>query len=113
MRKIKIGHLGTKHDHSWGILQSIQKYPEVFELVGVVAEDVETQAVKSQMPQYAGVTWMTEEELFAVPDLEAVLVEGHEFDLVSAGQRCIDRGLHIHMDKPAGADIVAYEKLLD
>ena len=25
MRKIKIGHLGTKHDHSWGIFAPLKK----------------------------------------------------------------------------------------
>ena len=42
MKKIRIGHLGTYHDHSLGKLECILKYPDLFEVVGVVAESEET-----------------------------------------------------------------------
>ena len=61
---------------------------------------------------YGGIPIMTEEELFAVEGLELVLCEGYELDSVAAAQRCIDHGVHVHLDKPGGEDIKAYEKLL-
>lgn len=112
MRKIKVGHIGTLHDHSAGKLECIRKYPEVFEIVGIVAEDSGIKKARQKMKEYSGVKWMTENDLFASSDLDAVLVEGYELDLVNIAQRCIDRGLHIHLDKPAGDNIYAYEKLL-
>jgi len=112
MNRIKVGHIGTKHDHSRAKLEAIQKFPELFEVVGIVPEN-ETIAARMKNDQvYGSVPIMTEEELFAVPGLELVLLEGFELESVPAAQRCIDHGLHIHLDKPGGEDIEAYEKLL-
>ena len=41
MKKLRIGHIGTKHDHSVGKLDCVRKFPDVFEVVGVVEEDEE------------------------------------------------------------------------
>ncbi|HML49411.1 MAG TPA: Gfo/Idh/MocA family oxidoreductase, partial [Clostridia bacterium] len=43
---------------------------------------------------------------------DAVFCEGHELRSVSDAQKCIDRGMHVHLDKPGGTDIAAFEKLL-
>ena len=111
MGKIRIGHIGTLHDHSAGILPCVRKYPEIFEVVGVVPESRERWDEIKEMPAYAGLEAMSEDELFQ-KGIEAALIEGHEFSLVPAAQRCIDRGIHVHMDKPAGADLDAFESLL-
>ncbi len=112
MKRIKIGHLGTFHDHSCGKLLCIRKFPEVFELVGVVAENEEQKKKCMEMPSYQGVTWMSEEELFSVPGLSAVMVETDELSLIAQAQKCIDHGLHVHIDKPAGESINNFERLL-
>ena len=112
MEKIKVGHIGTRHDHSREKLRAIKKFPHLFEVVGIVPED-ETVAARIKNDEvYGGIPIMTEEELFAVEGLELVLCEGYELDSVAAAQRCIDHGVHIHLDKPGGIDIDAYEKLL-
>ncbi len=112
MKQIRIGHIGTLHDHSAGILPCVRKYPEFFEVVGVVAESEERRKEIEGMPAYAGLPFMTEEELFE-KGIDAALIEGHEFNLIPAARRCIDRGIHVHIDKPAGADLAAFEELLD
>ena len=42
MRPIKLGHVGTLHDHSSGKLECVKKCPELFEIVGIVAESPAT-----------------------------------------------------------------------
>lgn len=112
MERIKVGHIGTRHDHSRAKLDAIKKFPELFEVVGIVPENEEVAKSFVGDKVYGDVPVMTEEELFAVPDLKLVLCEGYELDSVAAAQRCIDHGVHVHLDKPGGEDIVAYEKLL-
>lgn len=112
MEKIKVGHIGTRHDHSRAKLEAIKKFPHLFEVVGIVPEDEKVAARIKNDAVYGGIPIMTEEELFAVPGLELVLCEGYELDSVAAAQRCIDHGVHIHLDKPGGEDIEAYEKVL-
>ncbi len=112
MQRIKIGHIGTKHDHSRAKLETVERCPDLFEVVGIVPESREIAERIQKDSVYAGVPVMTEEELFAVPGLKAVLVESFELDSVAAAQRCVDHGFSVHLDKPGGEDIGAYEKLL-
>ena len=112
MERIKVGHIGPRHDHSRAKLDAIKKFPELFEVVGIVPENEEVAKSFVGDKVYGDVPVMTEEELFATPGLKLVLCEGYELDSVAAAQRCIDHGVHVHLDKPGGEDIVAYEKLL-
>lgn len=111
MRKIRVGHIGTLHDHSAGILPCVRSFPETFEVVGLVPESPERYEEIKDMDAYKGVPVMTEEELFAA-GIDAALIEGFELDLVTAARRCVDRGIHVHIDKPAGADLGAFADLL-
>lgn len=111
MKKIKLGHIGTAHDHSQGKLDCVKKYPDIFEVVGIVEDNNEYRSAAKKNPTYHGYKWMSEEELFNT-GIDAVLVEGYELDLVNIAKRCIDCGVHIHVDKPAGDDINSFENLL-
>ena len=110
-KKIRLGHIGMSHDHSGQKLATARKYPDIFEIVGICEEkDAVYERLKNH-PDYQGIPRLTTEQFFN-SDLDAVLVEGFELDLVRLGQMCIDNDLPIHLDKPAGDDIVAFEKLL-
>jgi predicted dehydrogenase len=111
MKKIRIGHMGISHDHSRAKLETVQKYPDIFEVVGIFEPNEELWNEQKDCPEYKSLARLTAEELFAIqPD--AMLVEGFELDLVSYAQACVDRGIHVHIDKPAGNDIAAFERLL-
>lgn len=100
--RIRIGQIGTKHPHASGKLDAILKYPDIFEFVGVVEPDPKQRdAVKDREP-YAGQEWLTEEELLGIEGLAAVAVETDIPELVPTAKRCLEAGLHIHLDKPAG-----------
>lgn len=112
MKKIKIGQIGIGHNHGEGKMKAVRTFPDVFDVVGVAETDPEWIEKRSGLEVYKGLRWMTPAELLAIEDLDAVLVETDVWNLVSTAQTCIDRGLPIHMDKPAGEDIGAYRKLL-
>lgn len=100
--RIRIGQIGTKHAHAAGKLEAILKYPEIFEVVGVVEPDVERRAQMQDKAPYAGQKWLTVEELLSTEGLQAVAVETDIPDLVPTAKRCLEAGKHIHLDKPAG-----------
>ena len=115
---VKIAQLGTTHEHAGGKLSSLRLHPDVFAIVGVVNDDHSKAArynsqIKNERGKYKGVRWITEEEMFAIPDLGAVVVETANLDLVPAARRCLARGLPIHMDKPGGedADFAAFSQM--
>lgn len=110
--RLRIGQIGTGHAHAAGKLAVLRRSPD-FELVGVVEPDAALRRAAENRRDYQGVRWMTEEQLFNTPDLRAVAVETEVKDLLAVGARCIDAGLHLHLDKPAGESLAAFSRLLD
>jgi len=111
-KPIKIGQIGIGHNHAQGKMDSFRQLPEHFEIVGVAESDPVWLKKRGGWKCYEGVRWMTEEELFRTPGLEAVAVETDGFDLVPTALRCAERGLHIHLDKPGGESLPAFDELL-
>lgn len=113
MSRIKIGQIGVCHEHAAGKMKTLRLLPDVFEIVGLV-DDRNTQAAKfagDDLTPYDGIPFLTEDELFRTPGLQAVTVETPNLDLVPAAQRCLERNLAIHMDKPGGEDLAPFERL--
>jgi predicted dehydrogenase len=111
--KIKVGQIGIGHNHASEKMNALRRLADFYEVVGVVEPDPVWKERRGAMPDYQGLTWMTEEELFAVPGLAAVAVETDGFDLVPTARRCVERNLHIHMDKPGGETLEPFRALLD
>lgn len=109
---IKIGQIGTMNQHAYKI-GSLRSLPELFEVVGVVAESEAARKRVENSGGYKGLKWMSEEELLAVPGLQAVAVEMEERVPIPVAERCIRAGKHIHLDKPCGESLPAFKKLLD
>lgn len=110
-KRIRLGHIGTAHDHSGAKLRCAMKFPELFEIVGIAEEKEQYRPAMEKNETYDGIPRMTVDELLD-EGIDAALIEGFELDNVSAAQRCVERGVHVHLDKPAGADYAQYLKLL-
>ncbi len=118
MKKIKIAQIGVGHDHACSAFLTL-KNSKLFEMVGyckVPEDDGGYECVKEHDKLYAhyydGAKELTLEEIFAIPDLEAVAIETFDLALVKYAQMAADRGLHVYMDKAPGESAEAFEKLL-
>jgi len=112
MRKVKLAQIGVGHNHGEAKMLSVLRSPDYFDVVGYAEPDPEWFAKRGHLKCYENVPLMTMEELLDTPGLEAVLVEPAVPDLMKIARICIDRGLHIHLDKPVGADLEEYRALL-
>ena len=112
-KPIKIGQIGTAHGHASGKLSTLRKLKQDYEVVGVVEQDAALQKRAKNAGAYRGLPWMSEPDLLAIPGLQAVAVETDVPDLVPTAQRCVQAGKHLHLDKPAGASLPAFRRLLD
>ncbi len=115
MEKIKIGQIGICHSHAAGKMNTLRQMTDIYEVVGVVDDRNSPSARRCAAPNpepYRGLKWMTEEELFRVPGLQAVTVETSNDDLVPTALRCMKQNLAIHMDKPGGSDLDMFVQLL-
>ncbi len=110
--RVKIGQIGTGHAHASGKWSTARKLKDDFEVIGVVEPDPRRRQAAEKNRVYQGVRWLTEEELLSTPGLQAVLVETEVNELLATGQRCVDAGMHIHLDKPAGESLPAFRRLL-
>ncbi len=112
MSRIRIGQIGIGHEHATGQMLALRNLPDVFKVVGVVEEPGAVWSRPSHKA-YDGLPFMTEDELFAVPGLQAVAVETNMPLLAETALRCLERGLHIHLDKPGGEAMEPFHKLVD
>ena len=111
MRRIKIGNIGTLHGHSTSTMQTIKELSDIYEIVGFVPEsDQRYNEIKDSLG-YQGIKRMTLEELLSC-DLDAVVIEGFEKEQVHYAKKCIEKGFHVQIDKPAGDNAEEFKELL-
>lgn len=103
MKKIRLGHVGSLHDHSSAKLACVLKFPELFEVVGWVPENKEREMLLRNSFPYCRIPVMTREQLLDA-GVDAVLSEGFELDLIREAEYWLLHGVHVHVDKPAGGD---------
>lgn len=110
MSRIRIGQIGIGHEHASGKMDALRRLPNLYEVVGVVEEpDPDWPSPRS----YEGVPRMTQEQLLSTTGLQAVAVESNNTELVAAATRCMERGLHMHMDKPGGETFEPFRRLIE
>jgi len=111
--RIKVGQIGTAHAHAAGKMAALRKLSEHYDVVGIVEPDPQQQEKLRNNSAYRGLNWLSEEQLFNTPGLQAIAVETEVSELVPTGMRCVKAGKHIHLDKPAGTSLEPFKKLLD
>ena len=119
MRKLKVVQIGLRHEHAKGKFKTVKSLPDDFELAGLVDEKEFAKTPTYLSPKdatfelYKDEKFITLDEVFAMRDLDAALIEVPNLDLVPVAMRFAERGIPIHVDKPCGEDLAAYRRLLD
>lgn len=109
---IKIGQIGTGNQHAYK-MGTLRKLPELFEVVGFVEADPKLCEKAQKSEAFKGLKVMSEDELLAVPGLQAVAIETEERVSIPPALRCLRAGKHIHLDKPCGESLPPFRVLLD
>ncbi len=109
--KIKICQIGSRHAHADGKLATLRKLSDLYEVVGIVESDPKALERISQHEVYKGLPVLTEDQLFNTCGIQAVAVETDIESLVPTAKRCLEAGLHIHLDKPAGSNLAACKEM--
>lgn len=110
MKRIKIGQIGIGHNHGDAKMLAVRKFPQLFEVVGYAEDNEEWIEKRGGYPAYQGLKRYSKQELIDACD--ALLIETDVWNLTKTAQSCIDAGKHIHMDKPASANLQEYKTLL-
>ena len=102
--------IGVGHAHAGKI--SVYRESSDWEVVGVVEEDPELLAKAKLSPAYKDLKFMTLEEGLNTRDLQVVGVETAVRDLLRYARLAVEGGFHVHLDKPAGAEINEYREIM-
>lgn len=111
MPPIQYGQIGTGHAHASKI--AVYRESVDYEVIGVVEPDPELRRRAETSDAYRDLPWMTAEELLNQPGLQLVGVETRVRNLLDTAEMCIDAGMHVHLDKPAGESLPQFERILD
>ncbi len=109
--RIKIGQIGVGHAHANKL--GVYRASDDYEVVGVFEPDEKLRQRAESDPTYQGLKWLTREALLSTPGLQAVLVETRVRDLLANARVCVDAGMHIHIDKPAGESLADLNQILE
>ena len=111
MKKIKIGQIGIGHNHGEGKMLAVQKFPELFEVIGYAEENEEWIEKRGNFPCYKDLPRLGVEEIIEKSD--AILVECDVWNLTKVAKMCVEAGKHVHIDKPASGTLAEFEELLN
>lgn len=113
MKKIKIAQIGAAHLHAPASYKTILKQSDIFDFVGfAVPEDEQKESVPFYRHKKSEITH-TVDEIFSIPDLDAVAIDVSEKNLSKYALMAVEKGLHVYMDKPGGSDPEEFEKLIE
>ncbi len=111
-RKVRAAMLGTQHSHARGKLQAMLDSPD-FEVACICEQDPAMQTRRAADPLFGGQKWVSESELLSDESIDVVVVECKPWQAVPWGQKVIDAGKHLHLEKPAGDTYEPFRELVD
>ena len=105
---MRIGQIGTRHGHAAGKWQALLKNPDV-EAVGIWEPDPSLRGRDG----FADGHWFTSaDELLNDSSVVAVAIEGRNHESLAMAAQAVEAGKHLWLDKPAGDDYPAFERLM-
>jgi predicted dehydrogenase len=109
--RIRVGQIGVGHAHATKL--AVYRRSLDYEFVGVVEPDESLRIRAEATPTFKDLKWLTREQLFNVPGLQAVLVETRVSELLDTAEACVTAGKHVQIDKPAGDSLPQFRRILD
>jgi predicted dehydrogenase len=109
--KIKVGQIGVGHAHASKL--SAYRASADYEVVGIVEPDEGLRKAAEQSPAFRDLKWLTRDQLLGTPGLQAVLVETRVRDLLDNAEACVNAGMHVHIDKPAGESLPQLKRIFE
>lgn len=112
MNRIKIAQIGVGHDHS-DLITSLIRQSDIFDVKGFCVCDGEESHYELVRDQFfSGATRVTLDDILNDPELDAVAIETTEANLTKYARLALEKGLHVHMDKPGSADHAAFTEMV-
>jgi predicted dehydrogenase len=73
--RIRIAQIGTSHAHASGKMDALRSLPDLYAVVGFAEPIAARQASAQKAKSFAGLKYLTEEEILADRSIQAVVIE--------------------------------------
>lgn len=110
--RIRIGMLTTAHSHALAKLQILRSSPE-WEVVSVCEPDPQLRAQREKAPLFAGLRFVSEQEMLNDRTIEAIAVECRPGEPIRYGPKVIEAGKHMHLEKPPSTEMPRFKAMVE
>jgi predicted dehydrogenase len=109
---VRTGILGTQHSHLSGKLKAMKDSPD-YQVASICEPDAAVRDKNQGDAMYAGLRWVSENELLADPSLQLIVVECRPWQAIEWGKKVIAAGKHLHLEKPPGNRWEPFKELVE
>ena len=110
-KRLRVAQIGiSSTTHASQVFQSLVNHPDTFDVIGYANVDGDHVTRAAAYERY---TEMDADEILKRDDLDAVVIECDEIHQTEWAIKAAERGLPIHLEKPASEDDVSFAKLMD
>lgn len=113
MKKVRVIQIGLGHDHAMGILDTLLKQNDIYEVCAFAVPESEKaifgdriELCRQKLPE------ISVDEALNHTDIDAVIIETEEINLTKYALKFAQNGFHVHMDKPGGLSVAEFEELI-
>ncbi|MCL5946993.1 MAG: Gfo/Idh/MocA family oxidoreductase [Chloroflexi bacterium] len=109
---IAIAQIGVKHGHAAGKTHTLRRNSQI-DFAGIYEPDSVARQLAQQLPVYAGIHFFQHiHDILDDPHIQAVAIEGSNWESLAMAQYAASAGKHLWLDKPAGDDWTAFQRLI-
>jgi len=109
--RIRIAQIGTSHAHASGKMDALRSLTDLYDVVGFAEPIATRRAAAQKAKSFAGLKYLTEEEILTDRSIQAVVIETTLEDSARAALAALKAGKHIHLDKPGAEKHADYVTL--
>ena len=111
-KKVRVGVYGTQHGHVHSKMRALRASSE-YEIVGVHEPDKALRKQRQTEELFAGLKFSGGDDLLGANSIDLILVECRIWQAIEWGNRVLDAGRHLHLEKPPSPDMEPFQKLVD
>ena len=111
-RPIRVGVFGTQHGHVRSKMGALRANSD-YEVVAVHEPDEGARNQRRSQELFAGLQFISEDDLLGDDSLDLIMVECRVWEAIPWGNKVLDAGRHLHLEKPPSPDLEPFRKLVE
>ena len=110
--RIRVGIFGTQHGHLRSKMRALLASRD-YQVVAVHEPDETVRKQRQAESRFEGVEFISEDDLLGDDSLDLIVVECRVWQAIPWGNKVLDAGRHLHLEKPPSPDMESFQRLVD